>query len=402
VRRPLLPAALTFAVFGAFAGSWAVSAADWERELHISHGQFGTLVSVALAVAGIGNALGGVQADRRGLAKVMTGALCVWGVLLLASTAARPRVVLALAFVVVVGSSGLVDVLMNVAATAELAFRPGHLVRFHALFNAGAAVGAGITAVALANGGSWRWSWGVIGVTTFALAAVWSRHPDPERREHAEHPSVRRAFRDVRAQHLTLVALAFAVAAMVEGSVELWGVVYLRSRVSSGLAVGATSAVLAYSIAAAARITFGPLSTRKGPARGVVIGATLASLGTFVLAGAPGSIVPGAGLVLAAGGISMCWPLLLAIVGRSSPDAGSAVGAVSAVGYTGLVFGPAVVGWLAQATNLRAGLVVIAVGAAFVATAATRRVARGTTPPSGPTPPATAPAAPTPGAPGPG
>jgi MFS family permease len=63
----------------------------------------------------------------------------------------------------------------------------------------------------------------------------------------------------------------------------------------------------------------------------------------------------------------MCWPLLLAQAGAGRPRAGAAVGAVSAVGYLGLVMGPAVVGWMAQAVGLRAALGLLAAAAVVVA-----------------------------------
>jgi hypothetical protein len=83
----------------------------------------------------------------------------------------------------------------------------------------------------------------------------------------------------------------------------------------------------------------------------------------------PGAWLRGAGLVIAAGGISMCWPLLLAhaTAGRERP--GAIVGAVTAVGYLGLFAGPTLVGWIASGVNLRAGLLLLAVAAVFVAVA---------------------------------
>lgn len=63
----------------------------------------------------------------------------------------------------------------------------------------------------------------------------------------------------------------------------------------------------------------------------------------------------------------MCWPLLLAQAGAGRTRAGAVVGAVSAVGYLGLVMGPVVVGWVAEAVGLRAALGVLAAAALTVA-----------------------------------
>jgi MFS family permease len=138
------------------------------------------------------------------------------------------------------------------------------------------------------------------------------------------------------------------------------------------LPVAVGSAVAGYLVAAGARVVFGPAAGRRGAARGVTLGAGVAVAGILLLGLAPTDWLSGAGLVLAAGGISMCWPLLLAHAsdGRARPAA--IVGSVTAVGYLGFVLGPTVVGWVAAAFGLRAGLLLLAGAAAFVAAAPTR------------------------------
>ena len=71
--------------------------------------------------------------------------------------------------IVMVATAGLIDIAINVAATAALADRPGRLVAFHARFNGGAAAGAALTGVLLAAGASWRWLW--LGVAVVAVGA---------------------------------------------------------------------------------------------------------------------------------------------------------------------------------------------------------------------------------------
>jgi MFS family permease len=366
----LRPVAAVFAVFGVFWGSWAVAAADVERDLDLSHGGFGLLLSVALAGAALTNVLGGIWAERRGTATVLASVLAVWGALLLAGAVMRSTIGLAAVIVIVITVGGLVDVVMNVAASAGLADTPGAFVRFHGIFNCGAAAGAAVTGILLANDASWRWSWCVVGAAAAVVAAVCARSTLPAG-EPGDHVDPRAVLARLRRERLILIALAFGVGAMVEGGVELWGVLYLRTDVAPGVAVGATSAVIAYSIAALARIVFGPAVGRRGAARGVALGASAAAGGVVLLATAPYSWLAGLGLVIAAGGVSMCWPLLLAhaTAGRARP--GTIVGAVSAAGYVGFVAGPTIVGWLAATVGLRAALFVLVAGALFVAAAPT-------------------------------
>ena len=360
--------AATFVVFGTFWGAWAVAAADVEDSLGLSHGGFGLLLSVALAAAVASNAVGGALAERRGTGPVLAASLAAWGVLLLVAAACHPAVPFAVLLVLGLGLGGVVDVVMNVAATAGLAGRPGALVRFHATFNAGAAVGAAVTGLLLGTDVSWRWGWLAIGLVALGIAAR-LRHADLPAGGAGEHVPLTGALSVLRREGLLLVATAFAVSSLVEGGVELWGVLFLRTTLASGLAVAATSAVAAYLVATVARTVLGPVAGRRGPVRGVAAGAGAAVAGVLLLALASTGPLAGLGLVLAAGGISLCWPLLVALASADRPRPGTVVGAVTAVGYTGFVVGPTVVGAMAAGLGLRAGLVLLAAFAAFVAAA---------------------------------
>src|SRR5206468_2771764 len=125
-----------------FWGAWAVSTADIERSLGLSHEGFGLLLAAALGGAALVNAPTGSLTERWGTRPTLAGALAAWGLLLAVGSAARPAAAFALVLAAAFTVGGAVDVIMNVAATAALAGEPGRLVRFHAFFNAGAAVGA--------------------------------------------------------------------------------------------------------------------------------------------------------------------------------------------------------------------------------------------------------------------
>jgi MFS family permease len=362
----LRPIGWVFVLFGVFWGTWAVAAAELQRALHLTTGGFGLLLSLALVGAGSSNAVGGTLCERFGTGRVLGTSLLGWAVLLSLGAAARPPVVLASLIVAIVAIGGLIDVAINVAATAALADRPGRLVAFHSRFNAGAAVGAGLTGVLLGVGASWRWMWVCVASAALVLGVVCLRVALPAGQRGDRLP-LGGTFSLLRRERLLALAGAFALAAMVEGGIELWGVLFLRTRLSSGLLIGAGGAGLGYSVAALARYLLGPSVGRKGSARGVLIGAGTAALGVAILAIAPTAVLAAIGLVLAAGGISMCWPLLVGQAGSGRARAGSVVGAVSAVGYLGLVIGPAAVGWMAQAVGLRAALGALAVAALIVA-----------------------------------
>lgn len=365
-ERKLAPITMAFALFGTFWGGWAVSAADFERSLRFGNGAFGLLLSLSLLGGAAGNAAGGAAAERWGTSRVLAVALAGWGALLVVGAFLHGTVLLAVALAAIVCTGGLVDVGMNVAASATLAATPGYLVRFHGRFNAGAAAGAACAGALLGAGYGWRPLWVGAGLLSTGLSIWCQRSPLPAS-DRGEDVRLTGAIATLRREGLVLLALAFAIAAMVEGGIELWGVLYLRTRLHSGLLVGAGGAVLAYTVAATARFTLGDKVGRKGPSSGIALGAGVAAAGATIMAASTTAGLAAAGLVASAGGISMCWPLFVARAasGRNRPGAG--VGAMSAVGYLGLVAGPAVVGSVSQGVGLRAGLGLLAVAAGFVA-----------------------------------
>jgi hypothetical protein len=106
----------------------------------------------------------------------------------------------------------------------------------------------------------------------------------------------------------------------------------------------------------------------------------VAAVGLALEAGSDQAASAAVGLALAAGGISLCWPLVMAVASGvalgsapvPSPGPGAAaaggaavspaalVGALTATGYAGWVAGPALVGWVADTAGLSAGLFLLA------------------------------------------
>jgi MFS family permease len=171
--------------------------------------------------------------------------------------------------------------------------------------------------------------------------------------------------RTLHRERLVPVAVAFALGATVEGGINTWGVLQLRGQLDAGLLVGAGGAVLGYLVAVVARLSVSGVQTAAGARRIVVVGTLAAGCGLVILATVTTPVPAAAGLVLAAGGISVCWPLLMSEIGRGRERPGMVVGAVSTVGYLGAIVGPGAIGLIAGAFGLSSGILVLA-GAAFL------------------------------------
>ena len=363
----LLPVAAAFGLFGVFWGSWAVATADIEHQLKFSHGAFGLLLGLALVGAAVANVAAGSLTERWGTGPAMRGTLAGWGALLIIA-AAVPAPPLAAFIVAFIGVGGAVDAVMNIASAAALAHDPGKLVRFHGLFNVGGAAGALACGLLLHAGVSWRWTWLAAGATACALAQL-SRGIRLPADDAGDHHSLSAGLRAVRSEGLLVLCAAFAAAAMVEGALGTWGVLYLRESLASGLILATFAGSAGYLVAAVARIALGPAIGAAGARLGVAVGAGLAAAGLLVMGLLRTSVVVGLGLVAADAGIAVCWPLLIAQASRARERPGVVIGGVTAAGYVGLVIGPAVVGGLASGIGLRPAMLFLATIATAIAVA---------------------------------
>jgi hypothetical protein len=371
MRSEIRPVGSAFIGFGAFFGGWAVVTADLERALGLGHDGFGLLLAVALAGSAAVNAATGPLTERWGTSATLARTQFAWAAALVLLVAAPTPWLLAPACVIALCLGGAVDVAMNVVATVAFADEPGGLVRFHARFNGGAVLGAAAAALLIHGGLSWRWVFAGVALVS-AINAVWCRSAHLPAGEAGEPHGPLHSLRTIRAERLGAIAVLLACGAMVEGGIDTWGVLVLRERLGATILVGAGAYVVGQSVATAARATLGPAAGALGVMRGLFIGGGLAGCGLTLVALAP-AWGAAAGLALAAAGISVCWPLLLAQASAGLDRPASTVGGVTAIGYLGFVVGPPVVGGLARLAGLRPALLFLA-AAGFVVAAVPRRL----------------------------
>jgi MFS family permease len=155
-----------------------------------------------------------------------------------------------------------------------------------------------------------------------------------------------------------------------------WSAVLLRdfrgfSAASAGIGYACFSVAMA-----AGRLTGDSVIARLGPVWTVRIGAGVAALGFLLAAMTPWPPVSLFGFVLIGLGASNIVPVMFSAAGRlpGIPPAIS-IATVTTLGYAGLLSGPALIGFLAHASNLPAALAVVA-GMLLLVAAAARIVRR--------------------------
>lgn len=146
-------------------------------------------------------------------------------------------------------------------------------------------------------------------------------------------------------------AIAFASMAC-EGTMYDWSAIYFAKAVHAPLAtVGFATYMVAMTTG---RFSGDWLVGRFGIKRMLQVSGLLMSLGMLLAALVPTLLVAGLGFVLVGLGVSCVVPLVFSMAGRSAAlSGGAAIAAVSTVGYFGFLIVPPVVGFIAQAANLR-------------------------------------------------
>jgi MFS family permease len=357
----------TFAVFvanGFGFGSWATAIPSLKTMLALSAGQ----LSIALLAMSIGGVIAMQPASHLiekigGTGRSTTRLGFVFAAALALPPLAPNLIGLVIACAAVGGSICLMDVAMNAHATRiEKDWGSAINSSFHAGFSLGGLIGTGFGALLLTLHVPTPLLLvpvALIVALTIALAAPHLGAGDTEKRE--QGPIFRLPERSI-----ALLAIVLTLCFMSEGAMADWSGIYLTglgeapARAAAGYAAFSATMVLG-------RLT-GDLMVRHF-GRPFVIGAgcALAAFGLILATALPNFYAIVSGFALVGIGLSNVVPCVFstAAARASSPAAG--IAEVSTAGFGGFLSGPPLIGAVAAAFGMRAGIGVIAAAATLAA-----------------------------------
>ena len=147
-----------------------------------------------------------------------------------------------------------------------------------------------------------------------------------------------------------------------EGAISDWSVNYMEN-VSMSSKTLAPIALSSFAIAmTVGRLAGDRFRTLWGDAKLIVMGGIIATSGLVVVLVLPVPYVTIFGFFLVGLGLSTIVPITYSIAGNTKdlpPGVGLAM--VTTVGYSGFLFGPPVIGFISDMSNLRTGLLVVAI-----------------------------------------
>jgi predicted MFS family arabinose efflux permease len=355
-RPEQLSTRIVFFIAGFGTAAWAPLVPFAKIRANIDDGLLGLLLLCLGAGSIVAMPFAGALAARLGcrlLIALSTGLMCL-SLPFLATVSTIPHLVVAL---LVFGAGvGSLDVSMNIQAViVERASGQTMMSGFHGLFSLGGIAGAaGVTLLLGAGASPLAAVWCVIAGIAAALALTASRLSVRQQERGA-------SFAIPHGIVLFIGTLCFVVF-LTEGSLLDWSAVFLtsvRGMDASHAGLGYAAFALTMTIG---RLTGDRVVRRVGPIRIVVFGGLCAAGGVALATLVPSWQVALLGYALVGVGCSNIVPVLFSSAGRQTimPE-NVAIPAITTLGYTGILVGPAAIGFISHSTNLQTAFVVLTI-----------------------------------------
>ncbi|SDK64636.1 Sugar phosphate permease [Glycomyces sambucus] len=376
LRRARLGLHGAFATSGFVMGAWAAALPGLDARLGLGEARLGTALLLIQLVGLASMGLAGRIADR-----ITSRRLLLWTApatqLVLIAPALAPNYATLLACAALYGVGvGFIEVGIN-AHSVELEQRYGRPIisAFHGLWSLGSAAAGAATSVGLVLGFGNQAVLIAVAVVSTAAMAVTTRPLLPPRDTVRGTPTGGGSGAPATAKIGAVLLAALFLLGLGGHLVESGAIDWANLHAANVLRADDALAPLSYTVFAVAMTVFrllgDPIRARLGPGRTLLWAGALAVLGYALVlasAAAPGGGLPLAwtGWALAGTGIAVMVPVLFSAIGQAGGTP-SNVALISMSGSTGLLIGPAAIGYLAEGTDLTVGLLVPAGLAVFIA-----------------------------------
>jgi hypothetical protein len=357
-RREILPLLAGYWSFGQYWGSWVILVYDFLRGHGLSQSGIG-LLYMSLSIFSIITML--LVAPRLQPFAPNTNvplSLAVLGVGTFV-IAYAPGSALVAGFIVVGVGNGLVDVFMNVAAQ-RVEVRSGRPVLqwLHAAYALGGVTGALGAGLLRAAGGDYRIGIAATGVVMFGVAA-WNARTASRERTRADRASLLSVSALKRSPMLIVPAFIVLSAFLVEGSMDTWSGLFVRSQLGASVLATAVAFAAFATAMLLGRLFAGRVLFGLGYRRTILVSGVGAAIGGLGATLTDSAVVAGISFLVLGFTLSAAAPAAFGLVAGSEEDPTNAIAAITTVGYAGFVFSPPLLGWVADTFSLRATMAVI-------------------------------------------
>lgn len=366
-RRAVLT---VFACNGAGLSTWFPHIPEIQRKLDLSDGALGLALLGTPIGALLAMPLSSTLIGRFGSRRVtLTAAMILFVSLPLPALA--PGLPLLIAALAMLGAgNGVLDVAMNVQAVAvEERYRRPIMSTFHGVFSVGGLTGA-LVAVAVTSLGveaapHLAFMAVILAVIVLRVAAPHLLPNNPGNR--AEARGSHGGFSWPSRALLRLGVVAFCVL-VGEGAMADWSAVYLRNTLDTGAGFASAGFAVFSSMMALGRLTGDKITAKVGPVAMLRYGGIIVAVGLGLALASANPYAALVGFACVGLGLAAGFPIAISAAGRvPGVPSGSALTAVTTVGYAGFLAGPPIIGLLSEVSSLRLALGVVAILGAVIA-----------------------------------
>jgi fucose permease len=362
----------TMAVFfiaGMLYASWGVHVPTVRDKFHLSPGS----LSIALLAVAVGSIVA-MLTNGPWIARVGTRRACLGGGIGMTICGAlilvAPFYWLLLVVLALFGfSMATLDVAMNAEASAvEEALERPIMSSLHGMFSVGGMAGAAAGGALLAHGMAPAAHLALASVVSLIVLLV----SMPAVLPHVPHADDvhggRSSSNRWRSQALWALGGLALIALIAEGAMYDWATVYMRDVVLATPALSSAAYAAFTGGMAAGRFGGDVVRARFGAPQLIFASATLAFVGMLAALLFPNAVVTLGGFTLMGLGLANMMPVLFAAAARvEGVSAAEGLAQVAGLAYFGLLFGPVLIGGVAQLSTLPIGLSVVAACTALIA-----------------------------------
>ncbi|MEU9460468.1 MFS transporter [Streptomyces sp. NPDC048312] len=380
-RRAQLAIAALFCFLGFQYATWASRLPAIKTRLDLTEAELGLLLMACGAGAAASFPLVAILMKRMGSRRLAVLSAVVLSLLLLALSAA-PNYPVALVIICCDGIAvGSLNVAMNAQGAAlEVTYQRTAMARLHATFSAGslfaALLASGVnlltTDVTVHFGVAAALLLLLVGLTRSGLLTEDQQPPaGTPAGTPTEDPAPEKSRRKLSMPSRVTIWMGFAMVfgTVTEGAMNDWSALYMKDVVDAAAELAPMGIAVVSVMMVLARVFADGWRSRWGDGRIVRVGGVVAGTG-LALALLAGGVVPTLiGFACVGLGVAAVTPCIYVAAAAQGTDA---LALVAAMGTTGLLAGPALIGFIASAGSLVWGMGAVAASAILVSLCATR------------------------------
>jgi len=364
-KKPVIAITALFALNGAALGMWASRIPAIARFHDLSKQELGLVLLVLGFGALISFTFAGLASDKFGARRVCQVATLIYVIALILVGASSNIVLLCFALLIFGAGLGACDIAMNVwAVDWDQQAKTTLMPYYHAMWSVGGGLGAAAGASAAYLGIGYGIQFSTISIlfgliTLFLTKDVWHAAPVPKS---AKTPAFQ--FPKGNLVWAGLIALCTAIG---EGAMTDWSALLMLELTSATEAQAALGFAVYSAFMVITRLSGHILMRHFSIPSLTRMSGAMSAIGLLMMVSGGGFTIAMIGCAMAGVGLALIFPFVFQAAGNNpNMPKGAAIASVASLAYGGILFGPPIIGFIAEATSLRISFALVALLSIFV------------------------------------